>query len=727
MPALRSTRSGRRSVLGSLLFLLLLAGREGSVRAQVTGWPEQRSFSHTLLGPDSAASTAVLNPGAGTNLVPRNPFLDFGRVPVGGSGVRNVFFMNRGATPLVLDSAWIEGDGALFRIAGDVRGVILPPTQNVFDTARMLRMSLVFSCDTVGLFNARLRLRSVDGDTAEMQLVTGSSEDVRLEPDELYMGMVPVDSLRVVTDTITILNGENGPLAVDNVVTWVGGDAGAFVLFDLPEFVPPNSRSRRFGVAFRPGAPRHYETSAFLYLRGTGNFLRLRLSGDGRVGRPRLEWLDSNVRFDPVPFGVTSAPTVLRLVNRGELATDIDTVVIAGGDSASFVLMRVSGPRRLRPGALDTLHCEVAFAPLPSVPSRPGRIALLVVRSQQGGLPVRMLEGEVSNNGPSIDPPRLVDFDSALVNSIDTLAGGLAVGAGGTSLRIVDVEVHGPDSSAFGVVGPLNRLIPSGGTTRFDLTFHPDGVRLYRALLVLRLEKGQQIRVGLQGRGVEFVRGTRLVWIDRVSADVNRPFVLGVHVTPPLTADDNVQRASLKIVVDRRALHFLGADDPELQVDIQNDTLFVDRTGPAIVGDELAALRFEGLVTGQPSNAVAFVAATLDPLPDSLQRLDGLVLLNGCDVGRGVLFGRSAHVVGITPQPAGGVAALRYVAPEGSLPSLLVVDAVGQVQRRLELPAGTGAEQTGEVRLDDLPSGLYLLELRVGSQRSSMTVVIGDR
>lgn len=666
--------------------------------------------------------------GSGAVFAAHTSGIDFGKVPVGGSStVREALFLNRGNTPLTIEKVWLTGADTSLVHVGDFDRTVLP-ARDGRDTASMLRLPVLFTPSTTSPVAATIHLRTASGQDAEMQVAGVGTSDIRMEPSRLEFGPVMVNTTRSLIDTVELINDRSEPLVIDDVI-WQGGGAGAFELLDIPQppfSIKPGARLR-FGARFRPGAEGEYQARA-LFRFDNGGGIDLDLRGLGVT--PRLEWTDGNqqVFLGQVPIGVVGVPDTLYLVNRGDVAAEIDTVVIDGQVPGrdQFILVDIVGPRRLRPLRLDdhdTLACIVVFAPQAAPSIGTSYQARLVVRTP-GPVRDRELRGEVSGTRSAIEPG-IVDFDSVYVGTTDTAH--LTIRGGSTGLHIVGAGTRGREAGAFkALLAPSVDLpIAPNTDTTIELTFHPDTVGSYATLLILPLEGGGAIRVPLIGHGID--RPIRHVSVGDTSVDVNEPFVLGVHVDPPLVSDDHVQTFSARLVADRHALHFIGSDDPALQAVVRGDTIDITRTGSPITGGTLASLRFEGLVTGKPSNTVALVSAALDPLADSVDRTGGIVLLSGCDVGRNLAFGRSAHVVAITPQPVGSVAALRYVAPEGTLPWVQIVDAAGQIRGRIELPVGTGAEQTGEVRLDHLPSGLYLVELRVGTQRSSVPVVIGDR
>ncbi|HVZ38857.1 MAG TPA: hypothetical protein VHI13_06245, partial [Candidatus Kapabacteria bacterium] len=70
------------------------------------------------------------------------------------------------------------------------------------------------------------------------------------------------------------------------------------------------------------------------------------------------------------------------------------------------------------------------------------------------------------------------------------------------------------------------------------------------------------------------------------------------------------------------------------------------------------------------------------------------------------------------------IAVVRYREPAGAVGRLVVVDGVGREVSVVDLPAGTGEEQEATITLGDVSSGVYFLELRYGSERSALPLVV---
>jgi hypothetical protein len=145
--------------------------------------------------------------------------------------------------------------------------------------------------------------------------------------------------------------------------------------------------------------------------------------------------------------------------------------------------------------------------------------------------------------------------------------------------------------------------------------------------------------------------------------------------------------------------------------------------GSIISGSELFRMEFQGLTSGQPVNRVEIKEARLGV--DSVKfHADGIVLLSGCDIGRGLAIDKIASIRAIQPNPITTDALVVYRSPVGTFPVLAITDLAGRTLVVNYLPEGTGAEQQIRIPINDLSSGLYRFELRERAIRSALPVLI---
>lgn len=223
------------------------------------------------------------------------------------------------------------------------------------------------------------------------------------------------------------------------------------------------------------------------------------------------------------------------------------------------------------------------------------------------------------------------------------------------------------------------------------------------------------------------------VWIDTVSATVGERVRLALRLDPPLAESEGVTGYRAVLHVDPRALFFhsaIAATGPAVtgngaQLRYRADgTMTVEGNAPsgALAGAVLFELDLEGLVTGSPLNIVTVDSVTFTGNARAVVIGDGLVILSGCEMGAD--FGRLVRIEGIRPNPASSDVVVRYRGPVGGELRLRVLDGVGREQSAMELPMGNGDEQEVRVRVEELPSGVYMLELRNGGERSALPIII---
>lgn len=242
------------------------------------------------------------------------------------------------------------------------------------------------------------------------------------------------------------------------------------------------------------------------------------------------------------------------------------------------------------------------------------------------------------------------------------------------------------------------------------------------------------------------VASGHIAWLDTVHAHVGERVFLTMRISPPLTIDESIAGYTVRLKLAPKALYPYGVTSPDEAVTGETATMKRERdgwlllerpnTGATLVGDELFKLNLEGLSTGHPDNIVGIESVILrqrefDRRPavqmfyDSVIIAgDGLVILTGCDITHGFAFGKRGVLRSVTPNPAQREMVVTYMVPMGALPRLILVDMAGHELRRIDLPSGTGAEQSITVEVLDTPSGLYMIELRDGAERSVVPLII---
>ncbi len=237
----------------------------------------------------------------------------------------------------------------------------------------------------------------------------------------------------------------------------------------------------------------------------------------------------------------------------------------------------------------------------------------------------------------------------------------------------------------------------------------------------------------------------RLVWLDTAYARVGQRARLTMTINPPLTSLENVGGYRIRLKFPSRSLFPREAFESAAKVvtggtqiyRISDDEVEIDRdeSGPVIEGGRLFQIDFEGLSTAVPMNGVEISDIQLIPQENSSHLFQagqynvsvagpGLVVLSGCDIAHGFDFGKSVAIKAVLPNPVLGRAVIRYRAPDGSRPSVSLVELSGRRIPLGSLPAGNGAEQEVLFNFGDTPAGTYMLEIRDGEESASTPVII---
>lgn len=224
------------------------------------------------------------------------------------------------------------------------------------------------------------------------------------------------------------------------------------------------------------------------------------------------------------------------------------------------------------------------------------------------------------------------------------------------------------------------------------------------------------------------------MWLDTVTADVGKRFRLAFKARPALTPEDSVTGYSVRLRIDPHSLFLHGVIDHTARVGEtgavmsrgRDGMVTVERvgTGAFITGSMLFELEMEGLSTGVPVNDVQVESVTLLGRGMPKMTADGMVLLNGCDIGSGFQYGRRVRISSVRPNPIAGEATIIYRAPVGVEPELRLLDIVGREVLSQRLAPGTDQEQSAELHVATVPSGVYRLELRDRAEMSAMPIVI---
>lgn len=557
------------------------------------------------------------------------------------------------------------------------------------------------------------------GSESEQTLLRGEgvSRGPSLQPRIVDAGDVHPGGTRTLVDTLELLNPTLGgaPFAVDSI-TVEGNDAQSFTVTGPTGGIIDPGSSARFTVSFSPDTVRRYTAQGNMHV-SLGYSIPIGLTGNGLNASFTVGPAD--IVFAPRPVATTSAEEITTITNLSQATRRVDTVMLDGNNAGDFTISRTDPLTIGGIGQGNQWEAAIAFTP-GATGLRTGRLLVVLDGPDTA---IILLEGTGLLDGVTVNPSS-VDFGDVRAGTTRTVTSAVTVTNGsGAPITVVGAGVRGNDIGSFAAT-IVPGTIPVGGSLDLDVMFSPSEVRAYGSSAVILLGGNEEIVVPLSGTG--WLPAQFTLRIDTVYTEVAMQRPLRGMMDPPLSSADGITGFRIVLQMSAVSLHIIDVTPATTLVTrLGGDTVVVqgESSGP-ITGIELFRLQFEGLVGGRSENPVLFVEGELLGGQTELTGAGGLVVLSGCDIAHPVAFGRPARVVSLTPNPIRGVAALTYEAAEGGHPWLRVIDVMGATVRRLELPTGTGQLQTTDVSLGDLPQGFYLVELRVGTQRSSVPVVV---
>ncbi|MCC7437785.1 MAG: hypothetical protein IT211_04745 [Armatimonadetes bacterium] len=457
---------------------------------------------------------------------------------------------------------------------------------------------------------------------------------------------------------------------------------------------------------------------------------------------PRLS--DTILDFGTVAVGDCRTDSVT--VNGGNTSFTIDTAWISGANSLDDPRYQIVSPTQFPVQNVFAVRFGIRFCPDPT-----GRItdtaARLTLRYRISGqnpqeLVVQLygrVEADTLLPPPTITPTRL-DFGAV---RWDTCVADTIIIAGDTIHQITRAECwrsNQQTDTRFTLVEPQS----------FPITLTPNGIRLVvrfcpdssitdsAATLFLSTNwSNTPVAIPLTGHGVSnpvspVERAS--VRLSGTTGQAGTTFQLPLTLSAPLRADQSVQSLFFRMRMPARALYPVGvatasgASIPHnytvaYDADTAVGTLTAKFIG-SITGQIVARIEFMGLTTGYPETVVFIDSVAVGSPFVAIDTANGIVELEGCEIGKGISFTKRAHVTSIRPSPITEATTIHYIAPDGTLPRLRLIDILGGTTRTIDLPTGTGREEQYHPDLHGVAPGLYLLELHVGSERTAMPVII---
>jgi hypothetical protein len=293
-------------------------------------------------------------------------------------------------------------------------------------------------------------------------------------------------------------------------------------------------------------------------------------------------------------------------------------------------------------------------------------------------------------------------------------------------------SLHGATGSAFSVgiaSGQRTVTIPGGRTDSIRLVYTPHGiVRDSFAVTVSGTGQTGGVSVGfvVVASGITGAGDVRTIRLGGAAGRVGDTLAMPIIVSRPLVALDGYTSLRLAFTYDRRSLYPVRDGAYGITLHDSAGAVVAVRSGSvSLVGDTIAYLHFLPLSTASVLTRVTLVDSVLlngKPVPRSA--LVAVDTIAGCNLDSTLAFSSRMSLGGLILAGGGTDATITYRAPEGFSPGLRLVDLDGSTRLAATLPAGTGDEQTVTVPLGPVSPGLYLLELRLGDDRSAIPLMV---
>ncbi|HVK39611.1 MAG TPA: hypothetical protein VNA88_13820 [Candidatus Kapabacteria bacterium] len=235
---------------------------------------------------------------------------------------------------------------------------------------------------------------------------------------------------------------------------------------------------------------------------------------------------------------------------------------------------------------------------------------------------------------------------------------------------------------------------------------------------------------GCRSRATVETAERHFAWVDSTSAKLGDRFTVAFIVDPPLRASDGVTAYTVMLRIDPRDLFAHAVRAARSSPGMPLPTLAAGElggielryTGPtAVTGDTLFLLELQGLSTAKPVSPILVGDLDFGRAADVRRAGDGLVLLEGCDVGT-FAAGKRVHITSARVDASSGEIVVRYGAPSAARPTLHLLDAAGRSVETMRLEQGIDLEQEARLRVPE--SGLYIIELRDRAERSATPIVV---
>ncbi len=242
------------------------------------------------------------------------------------------------------------------------------------------------------------------------------------------------------------------------------------------------------------------------------------------------------------------------------------------------------------------------------------------------------------------------------------------------------------------------------------------------------LDHGGPVTVDLHGERSHEPPMT--IALDTTFVRVGEKAHIGVHITGGPIERANAVWDSLLLRFNGRSIVLTGVaanDGDRASYSYRPDSVVViRRTGGAgtLTPDMLMQLEFYGLTSGVAENVITVQAFGITSHDGITVKNGGFIGLSGCGLDPSVRFSRREAIHGMDYIAGANSVTLKYRAPFGAVPSLMLIDINGALVRSLLLPEGNDDEQSMQVDLDGLAPGFYVVLLRAGDDQSAMPIMV---
>ena len=697
---------------GSIFPLNLGSGKQESIIVRYcpdnTGCLNGDIILHTrglVTGEESFNTIAIGGCAGAPSMKITSDQIDFGTVAVGKCGRQLLRIENEGDFPLIIEN--LEFATSVYNMVETSGG------QMSIDPASQLHIPIEFCPPDTGEFLDSIVISSNSPESPTgMVYLQGRGEEGKLELlQEIDFGPLRPGTCR--DTTLTITNNSSVPLVIDTIEVAAGPGGNAFALSPIQQPFPLELESGEeimVDLQFCPAGVGPAEGELRI-LHSAGKIDATLLRGQGAVGI-----LDAPGENDlGYAFIGNCHDTTLILGNKGEVDLVIRAIRLAPLSGKEYLSLPPSQlpalPFNLPPG--ETLPLSLRFCPDDS-----GAEAAAIVLEYEGKENDTL---QLAGNG--------------LLPVLEITPGNLNVGRAYIGLcREDSVLLRNPNPVPLKIDAKGSRLTSGQEAFSYKWTEAGESILLaaeeettiYFSFCPLRGKSQSQgeflLRYGKKEEAIIHLaaEATRpLIWLDTIQGEAGTKLEQGLFISPDLYSQLEAKEFSIRLQINPAALFPLEVEGnvPGINPTLDHETAGLLRVNGTVSEgiqpeEPMLLITYQGLSSGEPVNNVSLSSITLDG-EESIEweRSEGVVLLSGCDIGRNVPFGRSAHIISTQPSPAISRTTVIYQTPEGRTPLMMLYNAQGSCVSSIPLPEGNGGEQSITLDLQGHPRGIYMLEL----------------